>query len=258
MDNKIQDYPKSSCSCYMCADHLEYHNNKSGTPSNMSIRNCKIPAMYECYNNNLFRSDIEPQNKKGYTIINPQVITNNFANNFDRINCLNTCPNVQYISKDPRLVSPLHGGQIMTLDRPPLDGTDKLTDVYTDKSLNYYGRGYKTYSDINAGQIVYYNNHEYEDPLFFPNFTKSAYVSGKLYRDPMGSFKSEYHRKPVTHNNHLDTKNRSYDELSWIQDSTEQREDLMARQMAIRFQQRWEPRWYGYTNSSNPVNHNEN
>lgn len=253
MANKIHDYPKSLCSCYMCTDNHQHHN-KSGNPSNMSIRKCEFPLMDDCYNNTLFRSDIEPQLKKGYTNINPQVITNNYADNFKQLpenfvktNYLSTCSNPQYISNDPRLFSPLHGNQTLTLDRPPLDGTVKLANIYTDKSLDYYGQGYQTYSDINAGQIVYYNNHEQEDPLFFPNFTKSAYVHGKLYRDPMGSLKPEYYRKPITYTNHLNTKNQFYDELSFIKDSTEQREDLMARQMAIRFQQRWEPRWYGYT-----------
>jgi len=249
MANVIYDYPKSSCRCYKCADST-YTCATSGTPSNLSIRNCEIPTMYECYNSKLFRNDIEPQDKYGYSTVNPQVLDGKTSEDFQRVECSRekSCPKTQYASKDPRLISVAHGGQVLTLDRPPMDSTPQLKDVSQDKRLNHYGQDYRTYSDIDGGQYLYYINHAQEDPFFSPNFTISSRVEGGLYRDPMGAFKPDYQRKPLKCNDPLNTEKDSYEGgLSWIQDSLEHREDIMARQLAVRNQQRWQPRWEGLT-----------
>jgi hypothetical protein len=141
----------------------------------------------------------------------------------------------------------MHGGQVLTLDTPPFDSTVKLADIMTDKRLDEYGQGYRTYSDIDGGYMGYYIDKSIEDPFFGPNFMQPAYNNAVLYQDPMGNIKPQYYRKPVRNINVMDTKPVMVDAqngcLSWIRDSVEQREDLMARQMAVRNQQRWEPRW---------------
>jgi hypothetical protein len=221
--------------------------------------------MYECYNSKLFRNDIEPQDKHGYSTVNPQVLYGKTSEDFQRVECSGekcsgekSCPHTQYASKgphtqyaskDPRLISVAHGGQVLTLDRPPMDSTLQLKDVSQDKRLNHYGKYYRTYSDIDGGQYLYYINHAQEDPFFSPNFTISSRVEGGLYRDPMGSFKPDYQRKPLKCNDPLNTEKDSYEGgLSWIHDSLEHREDIMSRQLAVHNQQRWQPRWEGLTN----------
>jgi hypothetical protein len=143
---------------------------------------------------------------------------------------------------DGRLIDVPRGIQT-TLDRPPIQDSVKLDEIYSDKLKNY-GTGYKTYSDINAGQIMYYINESQEDPFFSPNFTTSAKVEATLYQDPMSSIKPAYKRVPLKSVNPLTNDNKNYEGgLSFIQDSQEHRADLMSKQMWKTNQQRWMPRW---------------
>lgn len=245
MANIIYDYPKSSCRCYNCTD-TAYSYESTGLPSNMSVVNCEIPAMYDCYNNLPFGCDIQPQDNHGYTMINPQVFDQQYSSDFQSVKCPEKqgCPEVQYASKDPRLISVAHSGQVLTLDRPPITNNIQLKNISQDKSLDGYGQKYSTYSDINAGQIAYYTNKAQEDAFFLPNFTISARVCKSVYKDPMGALLPTYQREPLKNNNPLDTKKDTYEGgLSWIQDSMEHREDLMSRQMGPQLEQRWLPRW---------------
>jgi hypothetical protein len=243
---KVFDYSKSSCNCYKCADYTYSYVSK-GVPTNMSIRNCETPEMLECYDRKLFRSDIEPTNEPdSYAHINPQVVHNNYANDFKQINCSDntTCPSVQYASKDPRLISVAHSGQVLTLDRPPINGSVDLSKISTDTGLDGYGQKYNTYSDINAGDILYYINKSRKDPFYTPLFSTSANVYGTLYRDPMGVIRPQYEREPLKHSDPFNTTKESYDGcLSWIRDSQEHREDILSKNMRKYNEQRWEPRW---------------
>jgi hypothetical protein len=205
--------------------------------SSYEKKDMKIKRMWPIIkmdNNRLFRSDIEPRNEHGFITLNPSVMYDNYAKDFHRLK------NSQYTSSDPRLISPSYGGQVLKLDNPPVETDIHLDQLATDESLNNYGQGYSTYSDINAGNITYYIDKSIRDPFYSPNFTTPAYVYGKLYIDPMGAFKPRYERVPVKCNNPLDTKKNIYDgELSWIQDSGEHRQDLMSHQMSKQNQQKW-------------------
>jgi hypothetical protein len=204
--------------------------------------------MFECYDRKPFRVDIEPKNEHGYVNINPLVMRGKYANDFQQIDCSrNTaCSKVQYASKDPRLISVAHGGQVLTLDRPPADSTPSPAQVSTDISLDKYGQGYRTYSDIDGGHIMYYIDKSRQDPFYTPLFSTSARAYGTLYRDPMGVYKPQYDREPLKCNDPLNTTKDSYEGgLSWIQDSQEHRQDLLAKQLRKRNQERWEPRWEG-------------
>lgn len=250
-DTIAYQYPKSSCNCYNCTK--KDYPCESGNPSNMSVRDCKVPSAFECYDKIPFRNDIEPQDKKGYKVLNSLASAQNMSKDFQRFECSGQqgCPKVQYASKDPRLISVPHGGQVMTLDRPPYDSSVKLSQVATDKHLDAYGQNYSGYSDINAGHYTYYINRSREDPFYPPNFTISANAIGTLYQDPMGAIRPQYTRKPLKCNNPLNTKKDHYDGgLSWIQDSTEHREDLLSYQMRKRNEQRYEPRWEGLRSNS--------
>ena len=243
MPNVIYDYPKSSCDCYKCTD-VSYLSETKGTPSNMPTVNCKTPDMFNCYNSKPFRYNIEPTNQDGYVNLNPDVMISQYARDFQRIENSTNWPKVQFVSKDPRLISASHSGQVLTLDRPPIETQPDLDTISTDKTLNKYGQDYRTYSDVNAGQISYYIDKSIEDPFFLPVFATSAKSFGTLYQDPMGAMKPIYDRKPLTCTNHLNTTRNNYSGgLSWIEDSQEFREDIISKQMARRNQERWEPRW---------------
>jgi len=211
----------------------------------MSVRNCDF-SKYRCSDKFVFKKRIEPRGEVGYENINPGVFENSYDKSFQRVECPDNkggCKNV-YASTDPRLISPMHGGQILTLDRPPVSSDIKLKNIYTDKNLLNYGKNYRTYSDINSGQIMYYTDKSRQDVFYEPNFSSSATAIGTLYKDPMGAIKPQYDRVPLKCNDSLDTDMNRYEGgLSWIQDSSNHRQDLLALQMRKHNEQRWMPRW---------------
>jgi len=244
--NAVYNYPKSSCNCYKCMSN-DYNWDDTGVPTNMSVRDCKIPKSFQCYDSKPFYSNIEPSHGSGYDVINSHVMDGKWAHDFQRVSCPNSvgCPKVQYASGDPRLVSVPHNGQRITLDRPPFDSSIKLTEIPHDKQLDGYGQGYKTYSDVNAGYITYYVDESIAEPFFSPNFVTPARVTATLMQDPMGAMKPYYDRQPLTCNNSLDTKKDNYRYcLSWMQDSMEHRQDLMSKQQSLYDRTKYTARWY--------------
>ena len=217
-----------------------------GFPTNMSIRNCKIPRVLDTHDRMLFRYDIEPKKDHGYVYLNPLALQTKYATDFFPVQCLGqqSCSKVQYKSNDPRLISATRGGDVLTLDNPPIDSKISINKIYTDKNLDNYGKSYRTYSDINAGQITYYIDKSIQDPFFTPLFSTPISSQGILYRDPMGALKPQYEREPLHPRDPINS-NKDYYKggLSWIEDSQEHREDLLSKQMRKHNEQRWAPRW---------------
>jgi hypothetical protein len=211
----------------------------------MSVRKCEFPTDFD---GKPFREDIEPVVKSGKTYINPQVITQKYATDFNRISInSNYCPKIQYTSPDPRLISAAHNGQVLTLSTPPISGDVNLNTLLDDTNLDHYGQRYKSYRDVNAGQILYHIDKSREDPFNYPNFTTSATATGVVYKDPMGGIKPKYTRTPLIENNHLGPTRDNYEGgFSWMEDSSNFRQDIMALQMRKYNQERYAPRWYGY------------
>ena len=232
----------SSCDCYNCADNLTIEPKKYANNTDFS-------QYFECKNRLEFKSQIEPMNKNTYTHLNPTNITKSYAKDFYEGTYEGASPNYNgkfFSSDDPRLISNMHNGQVLILDRPPIDESIKLKDIYTDPRMKYYGQKYNDYSDINAGQILYYIDNKLEDTLFQPLFENASQVSGTIYKDPMGATYPEYRRIPIIDNNVLKTKNRSYSYgLSSINDINEFREDIIHKQMRVNDRQRYTPRYTG-------------
>ena len=168
-----------------------------------------------------------------------------------------TCPNkdkkvnyqnLTWVSTDPRLLDPVRNS-LLHLDRPPFRSTDfqrknpqekvDMMEIYDEKYENY-GKCYKTYSDIKAGDIYYYVDKSREDAYYEPNFTIPARTQGVMFKDPMGTMKPTYQRYVTKF------PDDKYSSLSSIRDINWHREDIMSAQMAVRNQQRYEPR---YTNN---------
>lgn len=244
MANTFNNYPQSSTNSYECTKNNYVFSE--GVPTNMSVRNCDFPAYYECYDRKVFKKQIEPRNIEGFVNLNPDAIRNQYDKSFSKINCQNTGATF-YGSSDPRLVSSFHNGQFLPLDKPPINGGQiKLADIYTDPTLQNYGKQYSSYMDVNAGDIVYYIDKSIQDAFYKPVYENNAYDTGVLYKDPMGSMKPQYLRQPVIGNNVLNTKRENYQHgLSWMEDSNEQREDIIARQQLKNNQQKYSARWTG-------------
>lgn len=248
MTDFIHSYPMSSCDCYKCAQKNYTFSNK-GVPTNMSVRDCDFSDYYDCNPKRLFKYQIEPKcnpiNK--ITTLNPDIFNNKFIDpTFTKINpkdCPNdVCATEGYTSMDPRLLNAA-GPSRLVLDRPPMNSTPKLNTLTCDSSLDKYGQNYKSYKDVNAGQIIYYIDSSREDAFYEPLFNIKAHTIGTMYQDPMGNMKPQYDR--IIYKDCNGQKDGcEYDGcLSYLEDSQFHREDLLARQMRKRNQERYEPRW---------------
>ena len=244
MSKIFNNYPQSSTNSYNCTKNNYVFSD--GIPTNMSVRNCDFPSYYECYDKTLFKEQIEPRNIHGFTNLNPEAIRNQYDTSFNPVYCEKN-KRLVYGSSDPRLISPVHSGQILALDKPPINGGQiKLSEIYTDPTLTNYGKQYRSYYDVNVGDITYYIDKSIEDAFYKPVYENNAFDTGYLFKDPMGSMKPQYERTPVIWDNVLNTKRDNYrGGLSWIEDSNETREDLMARQQRTHNQEKYSARWTG-------------
>ena len=254
MNNVIYDYPKSLCN--YCNKDLII--NRRGIPTNMSVENCNFCDV-DCFNGYIFKEQIEPRKgqirenykenskeEERYVYYNSKEVDKyKLDPTFYPINakyCPSACPKITYVSNDPRLYSETHL-QMLQLDRPPYVTTVKLDTLTTDKKLDNYGQNYKSYKDVNARYIKYYIDKEREDVYYDPLFSIKSNVKGVLYKDPMGTIKPHYIKKPVETYNPITGKDIGNYELTWMRDSQYHRESILASQMAVINQERWEPRW---------------
>ena len=229
MTDTTHHYPKSCCNYLYCDKDNSIELSKN------AINNEYISYYYD---KNVFKVNQEPSSKVGYTIINPSVLSDDKLDKTFKSYNQKTC----YLTRDPRLYN--QGGTWIQLDKEPLNSSVKLSSLNTDKSLNNYGKGYNSYSDINTGQYLYYVNKEAEEAFSDPLFSTKAISVGTMYRDPMGSIKHSYERIPIKNYNPI-IDNNQYDEtdeycLSFIRDTQFQREDILALQMIKRNMQRYE------------------
>lgn len=244
MDNIVYDYDKTSCNYITNTPQIQ---QTEGYPTNMSVRNCEFPKNF---GNTPFRQNIEPKgvvypdDNSREVYLNP---IQNYSKDFKQIT-VNTKdgPETQYTSSDPRLKSAIRGGRIYPLNAPPVSSSTSAVEILDDTSLDNYGQNYKGYSDT-KGDIKYYINKRLEDPFNYPNFSTSATVTGNVFVDPMGSIKPEYNRVPLKISRHVGPDRANYEGgLSWMEDSSNFRQDIMALQMRRTLQESYEPRWYGY------------
>ena len=249
MAEVIYNYPKSSCSCWEC--NKKKFPVPTGPPTNMSVPGCNYSGSYDCNPTRRFKVQQEPNNKYGHTLLNKSVVApKKHDGTFEAIDvkdCPNSsCSGTTYLNSDPRLYNAA-AATWLQLNRPPLSASTKLDTLNSNKSLDNYGQGYKSYADINAGQYLYYIDKDREDVLFEPLFSEKATVVGTMYKDPMGSMKPVYDRIPHNQQDYgilADPCNVSGNYcLSFIKDTQGYREDLLSIQMRKRNQERYSPRW---------------
>lgn len=224
-------------------------NSQSSHPTNMSVRSCNFFEYNDCNPTHIFKFRQEPShNNRGTILLNPSVFSSEKRDKtfreIEQINYPQTecdCKGKTFFNSDPRLCSAAE--RCLQLDIPPLNSTQPLKTIGTDKSLDGYGQHYKSYSDVNAGQYLYYIGKEREDVFYEPLFSNSAITVGKLYKDPMGSVKPQYDRIQIQNSANIEKKSGNDYNLSFIKDSQFHREDLLALQMRTRNQRRYSSRW---------------
>lgn len=234
MNNIIYDYPKSSC-CLQ--EQCEYRPN-CGIPTNIGVYNCD-----KKFYNKDFKDDLEPSLKCGFTYLNPQAYQDKVAWDFENRKdcCLQDSPGDEktkyntFTSTDPRLID-VPRALKMSLDRPPMDSSVKLNEIYCNETLLGYGKNYRTYSDIDGGQILYYTDDKFSDVFFNPVFSTPSKVTGDISFDPMGGLEINYNRKPCV-------KPIQMCGLSWLNDSNSWREDLTGIYNGQIREYDWNPRF---------------
>jgi hypothetical protein len=238
MMQAVYNYPKSSCKCHNCS-HTDCTSCTDCTDCTDCTSCTDCTGCLHSSNTPVKNYNFSSEKQDGQKNINPNVMANLYDKNFKDIKCNGK---VAYTSTDPRLISTLHNGQTLILDRPPLNSTTKLSTINTDSTLDGYGQNYRTYSDIEAGQIMYYTNKSQKEVFYEPLFSPGTHITKTMYKDPMGAVKPQYNRTPAKYTNPLNNnKNTNYEgKLSWIQDSQEHRQDLMSLQMRKQNKQRWE------------------
>lgn len=204
----------NSCNVRFCNknnDISKINNNYSSCICNKCINTC---------NNYSFN---QYDNKIKYTL-NPQAIYEKQSKDFSNSNNL-------FNSNDPRLNKFGFITHNLNLDSVPQTSYDMTSNVNTDNTLNNYGKNYKNYSDINAGNIVYYINNE-KTPNYLPKLHKHSKDIKNIYIDPMGgiSLQNCNKLKPFS------CEKRDKNCLSYIQDTNNHRLELLhniSKSMAI-------------------------
>jgi hypothetical protein len=112
-------------------------------------------------------------------------------------------------------------------------GSVNFEDIY-DGRFTGYGDPYRSYSDVNLGQVQYYYSDV--DAYHYPNFVTRSKVDFIEFTDPMGKVKPYYERTAGL------ADARPFVENQWVNDSNYFRENLMESQMRKRNSELWQLR----------------
>jgi len=114
-----------------------------------------------------------------------------------------------------------------------------LNTIYTyPDAKNYKTKTYFDVKDIKSGYIEYFpKKRQIQDVFTKPNFVNDCQIDATLYYNPMGSIMPNY-KRTLTKNNL-----KKPDQLTWIQDSNEQREEIMSLQMRKMNRTMYETKW---------------
>ena len=197
-----------------CGNIKICNNNVKKINNNFSSCHCE-DCVNICNNFSEFRNNCNHYNDGNRTTLNPKAYIEKRANDFSK---QNNC----YISNDPRLNKYGVNTHKLSLDNPPQTSYNMKIDVNIDDTLNNYGKNYTDYSDINAGNIIYYINHD-EIPNNLPKIHQNSKDIKNLYVDPMGGISLNICKK----NNIYSCEKRDKNCLSYIQDSNNHRNELM-------------------------------
>lgn len=133
---------------------------------------------------------------------------------------------------DPRLFHAATMSQ-KYIDTPPAVSSIPLKDMYNDNKKNEKIQVYNNYSDITLGHVQYYLDKDISDPYHYPVYDIKSTVKKYTYKDPMDKVWNHYDRK-------LDSQDCS---LSFIEDTSIHREELMQRQRRGHDSVKWNLRW---------------
>ena len=137
---------------------------------------------------------------------------------------------------DARLYDARHS-YFMQLDSSPIQVVyDQINDnISGNPKLTGYGKNYTGYGNVTGGQIQYYIDKESSEPFYSPVYGTKAKSIGTTYRDPMDSVKPHYDREYPSYGEFQDGTC-----LSFLDDTTKFRDDIISRQQRVHNQQKFE------------------
>lgn len=137
---------------------------------------------------------------------------------------------------DSRLFDVRHN-HYMQVDTPPIQVIYNLINdnVSGNPALSNYGKNYTDYASVNAGQIQYYVDKELAEPFYSPVYGIKSGAIGTTYKDPMDSSKPVFTKEYPP-----ECKYPTGTCLSFINDTTKFRDDIISRQQRVHNQQKYE------------------
>ena len=199
--------------CKCCdGSRLQYVYSKDGYKSN-----CCNQELFQCADRVLYHSQTTPDLE---CRTNTQDLNVQLGVKPD-LNFAKTCNDNCWVDQYDGRLNQLQRQTV--LDRPPMTG--RVNDKYSNGLRGYKTGYYNDYSQINTGEIQYYNDNTIGGPFIRPNFSLSAQTDYFAYKDPMGNISHEFERKPLTCNQDYMNCNQ------WMKDSTSHREDILASQI---------------------------
>lgn len=140
-------------------------------------------------------------------------------------------PGLQEVEHDSRLMyGHVRGFEKMQLDRKPLSGSFTSEQIKN----NPINLDYKSVTDINFGNDVYYIVGSMGQAYYRPVYGVTTPVTARIFQDPMDTIKPQYDREmQYTQANIIGNQ--------FMQDTMYHREDIMALQQRKNNQERLEP-----------------
>jgi len=206
-----------------CRDGL---NGKEFVPNRVFLNNTE-PSLDVLNTNNMCKVNFTCKNTPTHTYLNELGI--------DQSPYFKPTPEGKYTSvrADSRLIDERHNYNMQLNEKPSQVIYDDLNDnISGNPALKNYGKNYTDYASINAGQIRYYIDKDLAEPFFNPVYAMKSKSVGIAYKDPMDNqvpiYNKEYSTETIP------------DGLSFINDTTKFRDDIISRQQRVHNSQKYE------------------
>uniref|UniRef100_A0A6C0KSA1 Uncharacterized protein n=1 Tax=viral metagenome TaxID=1070528 RepID=A0A6C0KSA1_9ZZZZ len=212
------DYQKpGTFSTPLCLPYEQKKFYDSDNPSKDDVRNmCRL-------NNGCKSND-------GYTYLNERGVEQSpfFKSGKSSLNM----PVEQSKVNDARLNDTTRN-YIQELDIKPIQVYYNLINdnISHNPELKNYGKNYKGYSTVTGGQIQYYIDNQQTEPFDRPIYGATTKAVGYMFKDPMDAVKPQFEKEYA---------NNSFTSLSWLDDSTAHRDDIIALQQRKHNEQKYE------------------
>lgn len=188
--------------------------------------------------NKVFSDNIQPQGKLSYNMCKYNYPCENNST-YTYLNKLGPQPSSTFVKvgsnyfttrPDARLLDSSHNYN-MGLDTRPIQVEYDMFHDNISGNVNY-GKNYHDYSSVTGGQIEYYIDNDFREAFYSPVYGMKSKSVGVMYKDPMDNIKPMYNKEY--------SRDEIKDGLSFINDTTKFRDDIISRQQRVHNSQKYE------------------